>query len=108
MDDKEVKQATQIPWTVSSSGISEVYANMIHVTWSLDDVRVRLAQLVPGDTNRNPGPDFTAVAEERAAATLTWRSAKILRDQLSGVIESYENSNGPIKVDVKLPIAPTD
>jgi len=104
MEDRDTKQQPQ--WVVSPNGISEVYSNTFHITWSLDDVRIRLAQIVPSDTKRNPGPEFMAVAEERAGVTLTWRSAKVLRDQLSTVIESYENSNGPIKIDVKLAQVP--
>jgi hypothetical protein len=54
----------------------------------------------------NPGPEFIAVAEERAAVTFTWRNALMLRDQLSKLLEAYEKVNGPIKTDVKLTPAP--
>jgi hypothetical protein len=92
-----------IAWVESSDGILEVYANMAHITWSLDDVRIRLAQLVTSPETRNPGPKYIGVAEERAAVTLTWRNAKIFRNQLIDVIENFEKTNGEIKVDLKLP-----
>lgn len=92
-----------IGWIKSEDGICEVYANAVHITWSLDDVRIRLAQLVNSPATPNPGPSFVAVAEERAAISLSWRSAKILRDGLTTALAAFEKLNGPIKVDVILP-----
>jgi hypothetical protein len=43
------------------------------------------------------------VNEERAAITFPWRHAKLLRDQLTTIIEAFEKANGPIKLDPKLP-----
>jgi hypothetical protein len=95
------EQTKAVNWVKSSNGLVEVYSNMVHLTWSLDDVRIRFAQMVP--ETPNPGEIFGAVAEERAAATLTWRGAKLLRDQLSIVIDNYEKVNGEIKTNIKLP-----
>ena len=105
MTDQE-KKNTPISWIKSPDGIFEIYANMSHMVWSLDDVRIRLGQIIDSPETPNPGPDFKAVTEERAAVTFTWRAAVLLRDQLSRLIESYEATNGPIKVDVKLPPSP--
>ena len=101
MSDKDAKPPMK--WIESPDGVCEIYANTLHTTWSLDDVRIRLAQLVDSPETPNPGPDFLGAAEERAAVTLSWRNAKVLRDELSGVIENYERTNGPIRLDVKMP-----
>jgi hypothetical protein len=93
----------QIDWVKAPDGIIEVYANTAHMTWSLDDVRVRFAQLVDSPKTPNPGDEFIAVAEERASVTFAWRNAVVFRDGLSKLIEAYEKTNGPIKMDVKLP-----
>lgn len=93
-------------WVRSKDGVFEVYANMSHITWTLDDVRIRLAQLVAHPDAGTPGRNYKAVAEERAAVTFTWRAALLLRDQLALLIKSYEDKNGAIKTDVKLPPAP--
>lgn len=92
-----------MPWIKSPKGVAEVYTNNIHVTWSKDDLRIRLAQLIEDPQYPNPGPTLRGANEERAAVTFTWRAAKILRDQLSKVIAAYEEVNGEIKVDVELP-----
>jgi hypothetical protein len=103
MPDKEEEQKPKIHWAESPDGIFEVYANMLHITWSLDDVRIRLAQLVTSPKTRDPGDKYVGIAEERAAVSISWRVAKILRDGLSSVIDRYEKTNAEIKLDVKLP-----
>ncbi len=97
------QQQKQAPWIKSSKGVVEVYANTMHLTWSLDDLRLRLGQMVDHPDTPNPGEKFAAASEERAAVTFTWRNAKILRDQLTAVIDLYEKTNGVIKTDIKLP-----
>ena len=106
MADQKEEQQKKIDWVKSPDGVFEVYANVSHMVWSLDDVRIRLGQLIDSPKTPNPGPDFTAVAEERVAVTFTWRNAVLLRNQLSILIDAYEKDNGPIKIDVKLPPAP--
>jgi hypothetical protein len=44
-------------WIKSPDGICEVYANAVHVTWTQDDVRIRLGQLVNDPETPNPGTD---------------------------------------------------
>lgn len=96
-------QPPPVPWVKSPNGIAEVYANVMHVTWSRDDVRIRLAQMIDSPTTPNPGAGFQGAAEERAAVTFSWRLAKIARDSLAAAIENFEKTNGPIEVDIKLP-----
>jgi hypothetical protein len=100
----EDKPRPPVRWVESPDGIFEVYANTAHITWSLDDIRVRLAQLVTSPETRDPGGEkYVGVAEERAAVTLSWRNAKIFRNNLSAAIDNFEKTNGEIKLDVKLP-----
>jgi hypothetical protein len=89
-------------WAKSPLGVAEYYVNTSLVMWSLDDVRFRLGQLVNAHDNSSL-EDFTAVAQERAAVTMSWRNAKVLRNQLIELIKIYEEVNGEINVDVKLP-----
>jgi hypothetical protein len=90
-------------WITPEEGVFDVYANTAHLTWTLDDVRIRFAQLVTSPDSPNPGKEFVGVVEERVAVTFSWRNAVIFRDGLSKMIEAYEKVNGPIKVDIKLP-----
>jgi hypothetical protein len=64
---------------------------------------VRIAQLVNSPDSLTPGSVFKAIFEERAAVTMSWRNAKILRNQLATIVANYEAVNGEINVDVKLP-----
>jgi hypothetical protein len=100
------KQNPPLSWIKSPHGVVEVYANTTHIVWSLDDLRIRLGQLVGSPDTPNPGPEFKAVVEERAAVTFSWRNAVLLRDNLSALIKAYEETNGPIRTDVKLVPAP--
>ena len=89
-------------WVKSPLGVAEYYINTSLVMWSLDDVRFRLGQLINGEDNSSK-EDFTAVAQERAAVTMSWRNAKLLRNQITQLIKLYEDANGEINVDVILP-----
>jgi hypothetical protein len=106
MADQKKEEPKKIDWVKSPDGVIEVYTNTSHMVWSLDDVRIRLGQLIDSPRTPNPSPDFSVVAEERVAVTFTWRNAVLLRNQLSILIEAYEKVNGPIKTDVKLTPAP--
>ena|SRR2546423_4824249 len=92
-----------LQWIKSPNGVVEIYTNNIHLTWSLDDIRARLGQMVESPDTPNPGAGFIGAVQERAAVTFSWRGAKMLRDQLDAIIDSYEAVNGPIKVDLTLP-----
>lgn len=104
MGDKSTGPAmAQLQWIESPEGVFEVYANAMHITWTVDDLRIRLAQIVNNPDTPNPGAGFLGVAEERAAVTFSWRGAKVLLDQLNTAIQHFEKLNGPIKVDLALP-----
>ena len=91
-----------IEWIKPPEGIPEYYANMVNIMWSLDDVRFKIGQLVDGPKNPTPGADFRAVALASAGVTLSWRNAKLLRDDLIQLIDSYEKVNGEIVKSVVL------
>lgn len=97
------QEEQKLPWIKSPAGVLDVYANSIHVTWSLDDVRIRLGQVVDSPETPNPGEGFKGAIEERAAVTFTWRAAKIVISQLARAVQHYEKVNGEIQLDVRLP-----
>lgn len=92
----------ELDWVKSPDGVLDIYANMAHLTWTLDDVRVRLGQVVDSPETPNPGPGFKGIAQERAAVTMSWRNAKLLRDQLTTVLNNYEKLHGEIEVKPEL------
>jgi hypothetical protein len=100
---KKNQERPLIPWIKPSSGeVDEIYANLLTLQWTLDDVRMRFAQLVNDPNEPSPGKTFVPVGHERASVTLSWRNAKVLRDSLSELIANYESLNGEILSDVKL------
>lgn len=103
MSDSEKAEAPSLPWVKAANGVMDVYANMMHTTWTKDNVRIRLGQVINSPETPNPGPGFKGITEERAAVTLSWRFAKIARNELMRAVEKYENANGEIKLDVTLP-----
>jgi hypothetical protein len=103
MHQDENRESQPIHWVPAPEGVLEIYANMATLQWSLDDVRVRLAQIINSRETPDPGDDLVAVAQEKVAVSMSWRGAKIMRDNLARAIESYEKVNGEIVVDLKLP-----
>jgi hypothetical protein len=98
-NDKPLK----LEWTKSPNGVFEIYTNSTHLTWTVDDIRIRLGQMVESRESQTPGPGFKGSIQERAAVTFSWRGAKMLRNQLDAIIDSYESVNGSIKIDLTLP-----
>lgn len=88
-----------IQWVNPPEGVPEYYTNMVNILWSLDDVRFRIGQLVDGSEPKS------VIARSSAAVTLSWRNAKLLRDDLIELINAYEKVNGEIVTKVVL--APT-
>jgi len=87
-------------------GVFETYANVVNFNWTLTDVRIRFAQLlqVP-DEDRPTWENQHGILLERAAITIPWMQAKIIRNGLDGLIKNYEAINGELKVP-KLPARP--
>jgi hypothetical protein len=95
---KAAAETQQFKWVKCEKGIVELYANMIHPTWTLFDVRLVLGQLM-GVRGDPAGKGF--VIEEQGGVTMSWPQAKALRDTLITLIASYEEANGEIK-EIKL------
>ncbi len=93
----------ELRWVPAPEGVQEIYANVATIQWSLDDVRVRLAQIVNSPDTPNPGGNLIPIALEKAAVTVTWRGAKIMLNHLRQAIDAYEEANGEILVEIKLP-----
>lgn len=100
-DENNQPQPAKFKWVKPTEPKPEIYTNFVHPTWTLLDVRFMLGQLVPTD----PGVSQEFVVEQQGAVTISWAQAKILRDFLISLIESYEKTNGEIK-PLKLVPAP--
>lgn len=87
-------------WVRSKENIPEIYGNMVNPSWTLVDVRFRIGQLVPIDSET--ATEF--VSEEQAAVTISWPYVKVLRNVLSELVANYEKVNGEIK-QINLPPA---
>ena len=87
-------ESKQFKWMKSEKGIVELYSNYVHPTWTLYDVRLVFGQLMAyrGDP---AGKGF--IIEEQGGVTMSWGHAKVLRDILTKIVESYEKVNGEIK-----------
>jgi hypothetical protein len=89
----------KIPLEEPEDGVFEVYANVVNMNWTLTDVRLRFAQLLQvADDNRPTWENQHGILLERAAITIPWFQAKILRDNLDGLIKNYEAVNGELKL----------
>jgi len=88
-----------IKFIAAPEGVLEVYCNCFNINWTLFDIRIRLAQLVPSET-ADAGVEgyIPRVAKERAALTIAWSEAKQLRDGLIDAVARYEQTNGEIPI----------
>lgn len=86
-------------WVKPDQPVPDIYSNFVHISWTLFDVRIILGALAPV----HAGQSHEFIVQEKGAVTFAWGEAKILRDQLTAIIESHERTNGEIK---PLKIAP--
>lgn len=81
-------------------GTVYVYANIVQLTWSLVDLKIRFGELTKVDPNGHN------TVTERAVATMAWAEAKMLRNFLQNVIADYEKLNGEVKITPELKLPP--
>ncbi len=92
-DEQKQPETIKFSWVKPVEPAPQIYTNYVHVSWTLFDVRFQLGQLVPNE----PLKPSEFVVAEQGAVTVAWAHAKILRDTLIGLIDSYEKTNGEIK-----------
>jgi hypothetical protein len=91
--DKNIKEFRQPP-----EGIREIYTNLIQITWTMFDIRLRLAQVIPTSMKVEDSAEIKGFAAlEKAGVTMAWPEAKLLRNMLTDAVERYEKANGEIK-----------
>jgi hypothetical protein len=96
--DKNIREFRRSP-----EGIREIYTNFIQITWTLVDVRLRLAQIIPTSMKLVDDAEPKGFAAlETTAVTMAWSEAKILRDMLTDAVQRYEKANDELK-PLKLP-----
>lgn len=94
---------SKIPLQEPEDGVYDSYSNVVHMNWTSYDVRIRFAELIQvPDDDRPTWEHQHGIILERAAITIPWHQAKLLRDMLDGVIKNYETINGELK-PIKLP-----
>ena len=99
---------SKLPMEEPEEGVFTAYANVVNVDWTLDDVRVRFAEMtqVPGEEDPTWKGQHTILLE-RAIITLSWRQAKNLAVLLGSVVLSYESVNGEIRQPKLAPPPPS-
>lgn len=93
-DEQKQTEAPKFDWVKPRDPIPQIYANYVHASWTLFDVRFLLGQLVPS----GPGVTSDFRVEEQASVTVAWPEAKAIRDLLVALIDRYEKTNGEIQI----------
>ncbi len=80
-------------------GTKYIYANLVQITWTVVDLKIRFAELTKIDANGR------STITEHAVATMAWSEVKTLLNFLQNAVTAYEQLNGEIKdaSDLKLP-----
>lgn len=104
-DDKDTgSELRRFALVKPDEGIFQTYSNYIDASWTLFDVTIRFAQIVPLPSEAG-NPKFEA--EENARITVAWPEAKFLANILNDLVERFESVNGEIK-PTKLAPSPAD
>ncbi len=91
---KTVPVSKSFEWSEAKNNAAELYTNLIHLTWTLYDIRLVLGQL----KSARPGSDNSGFfVEQQGSVTMSWSQAKVLRDMLTDQVARYEKVNGEIK-----------
>jgi len=95
-----------------SENIVNVYANRFRTEWTNTDLRIRFGEIMfqskmlKGDAA--PKSQRTLIIEERVGLTMTWLTAKELRDELNTLITKYEAANGELVDGVVVSMGSTE
>jgi|SRR5580704_17473138 hypothetical protein len=93
-DKQPTTENRKFPFVKPDEGIFQVYSNYIDAAWTLFDVTIRFAQIVP----LTPADgELNFEAEENARVTLAWPEVKVLANILNGLVKRFEEVNGEIK-----------
>lgn len=103
-DNKPTPEVTNFPFVKPDEGIFQGYSNYIDAAWTLFDVTIRFAQIVPLPPS---GGKLKFEAEENARITIAWPEAKILANMMTDLVKRFEETNGEIK-PLKLVPSPAD
>jgi hypothetical protein len=103
-DKQPTPELTKFPFVKPDEGILQVYSNYIDAAWTLFDVTIRFAQIVPLPRS-GPEPHFEA--EENVRVTVAWPEAKVLANIMTDLVKRFEEVNGEIK-PLKLAPSPSD
>jgi hypothetical protein len=94
---------TKLPLLEPEEGVFAAYSNVVNLDWTLDDIRLRFAELIQVPSDEDPTwKGQRNVLMERAAITLSWRQAKNLVMLLGRIVLNYETINGEL-IQPKLP-----
>src|SRR5580700_10291643 len=93
-DKQPTTENRKFPFVKPDEGIFQVYSNYIDAAWTLFDVTIRFAQIVPLPVSGSE-PNFEA--EENARVTLAWPEVKILANMMTDLVKRFEEANGEIK-----------
>lgn len=103
-DKKPTQEGVKFPFVRPDEGIFQVYSNYIDAAWTLFDVTIRFAQIVPLPPS---GGESKFEAEENARITLAWPEVKILANMMADLVRRFEEANGEIK-PLKLAPSPAE
>lgn len=82
-------------------GITRVYANYSHLSWSGVDLTVQLYQLEQPNREVPANKDVPNRLLNNAAVTLSWAAAKMFHKNLTDALARYEKAYGPIVTEFK-------
>lgn len=82
-----------------AGGTFYFYSNLVQVTWSAVDVKIRFGELTKFDASET-------IVKEHAAASMAWAQAKTLMTFLQQAVAGYERLNGEIKIAPELKLPP--
>jgi hypothetical protein len=89
----------KVPLVEPEGGRADVYSNIVNLNWTAADVRIRFMELLQASSDSEKTiAAQRAILMERAAVTMAWHQAKVLRDLLHTAVSKYEELNGEMRI----------